>query len=227
MALSPHSGSIVERFRCALEACDKAHAQVPDATPCAHLPLRHGPLEGGPFPPVALLAPPAPLLPPGAAVPTVPPTLFPVQTTAEPPAQPEPVSLGGSRSFRHIIYAIVAAAAVALVVYLRARWVLPMFRAWCGKGQGDKDEEDSPVPHRADQLLMRRRATQEKGAGRVATAARLGVASQDLHEASAPTARKAVDLRRVHFQKQQPPPAPETQASFFESAEPDPNFVPI
>ena len=133
----------------------------------------------------------------------------------------------GSRSFRHIIYAIGAAAAVALVVYLRARWVLPLFRAWCGKGQGDKDEEDRPVPHRADQLLMRRRATQEKGAGRAATAARLGVASQDLHEASAPTARKAVDLRRVHFQKQQPPPAPETQASFFESAEPDPNFVPI
>jgi hypothetical protein len=232
MALSVPSVSIVEKFRCALEACDRAHAQVSDATPCAQFPLQRGALltsAAATLPLAAALPPVATALPPAAAAlsssgaalvslgsaPTAAPFLGPVAAqTLEPAPRPSALRLVG--------YGLLLCAAAALALYLRARFLVPLLQSWRVKWTGDEEPEES-APRRGQRDARRRTGRQDEGSGRAAMAAHLRARSEAV-EKDAPAQAKAVDLRRIRFHEA---PAPEAPAVFFESTEPDPNFVPI
>ena len=146
--------AIVDQFRCALEACDKAHAQVCESTPCASLP----PPQMRPrvtFAPVPQEVVPEVVWPAGVQAPAA------LPVGALRPAPPPPTPSTGSSVWRLLAYVLLAGAVAAAAFYLRGRFVLPRLggrKAIKPESEGE-EEEEPPAP----QDRRRRSRVRENG----------------------------------------------------------------
>ena len=156
MATSAHAPSIVDQFRCALEACDKAHAQVCESTPCASLPPSQMMRPRVTFAPVPQQVVPEVMWPAGVQAPVA------LPVGAMRPAPPPPAPSTGPSAWRLLACALLAGAVAAIAFYLRGRFVLPRLgwrKAIKPESEGEEEEEEPPAP----QDRRRRSRARENG----------------------------------------------------------------
>jgi len=161
MASSALAPSIADQFRCALEACDKAHAQVCESTPCASLP----PPQMRPrvtFAPAPQEVVPEVVWPAGVQAPAA----LPVEALR--PAPPPPTPSAGPSVWRMLAYALLAGAVAAAAFYLRGRFVVSRLggrKAIKPESEGEEEEEPPAPQDRRRRSRVRESGGREQSGG--------------------------------------------------------------